>query len=517
MSTISPLSRAKNVWALTCSLSESFHRRIYAAGMSEPRVLRGRWSLPDQSPEFGVPGVLTLSDTEYTLDLEGTLFTDRTLRERATRRHNPLPVRRVLGLVRHERGRGREKVTLERCQWRGHEYSDLLETVWAESFWPSTVCIGAWFENDLPLTFDKAFVELSSLHAWTALSGFERAWSDVAPRRTVVRKYRRPPNRRARLDDGTVLSLAFPLHQSAEGLYERTVKLTQATRFELEFPEPRTLEQLQTYVYSLRNLLTLAVDRSVRVTRLDGYQEAQPDDDPPIGREVEILYAHTENPDAADAPHHHGMVFLLSDIDARFEHHMRRWFQLRQELGLVLDLYFSTLHVSRVFVQTRFMNYVQALEGYHRRRLPRYLLAEDEFTAQRDAIVSSAPKATRRLARKALAPYANEVSLAERISDVLVLLEDAASAILASGERSAGRFSTRLAEIRNIYAHVLDKPEPALGELRTLTYQAKALLEVLLLKETGFDTQAIDTMLRQSGKYQLIEIMRAYERGRVSG
>jgi hypothetical protein len=195
---------------------------------------------------------------------------------------------------------------------------------------------------------------------------------------------------------------------------------------------------------------------------------------------------------------------------------MRQWFRLRDELRLVLDLYFSTLHVSRGFMQTRFMNYVQAIEGYHRRRLARLMYPETEFATHRDTIVASAPTNLRPLAKKALASHVNEVNLAERIADVLLVLEDAGSGVLTSGQRSCKRFAIRVAEIRNIYAHVLDKPEPKPGELVTLTYQVKTLVEALLLREVGFTPNTIDGMLRQSGKYELIEIMRAYERGRAA-
>jgi hypothetical protein len=38
----------------------------------------------------------------------------------------------------------------------------------------------------------------------------------------------------------------------------------------------------------------------------------------------------------------------------------------------------------------------------------------------------------------------------------------------------------RVADVRNIYAHVLEKPEPKPGELRTLTNQIRALVEATI-------------------------------------
>ena len=39
----------------------------------EERVIEGRWWLPEQSPDDGVRGTLTLSDDAFRLKLEGTL------------------------------------------------------------------------------------------------------------------------------------------------------------------------------------------------------------------------------------------------------------------------------------------------------------------------------------------------------------------------------------------------------------------------------------------------------------
>ena len=195
--------------------------------------------------------------------------------------------------------------------------------------------------RDEDVAFDKVFVRLSSLHPWTAVSGFEPGW--VAPVRegeTATQTYTAPNDRTATLSDGTIVRLTFPLGYTSEGLYTSEVTLRQATRFEFDFTEPRPVGDVQRHVYSLRNLLTLAVGEAVKVTELFGYRKPVAGEVPPVGREVEILYQHVENPSAREVPHHHEMLLLLDDIDERFEEHMTRWFERVPELGRVLDLYF---------------------------------------------------------------------------------------------------------------------------------------------------------------------------------
>ena len=297
-------------------------------------------------------------------------------------------------------------------------------------------------------------------------------------------KYKPPPDLSATLSDGTTVTLSFPLKTDSLGLFASEVKLTQNTRFTFEFPEPREIGRVQTLIFTLRNLLTLAVGESVKVTELVCYRKPLPADELPIGREVEVLYQHLENPSARELPNHHEMVFLLPDIADRFEEHMIRWFDRAPELGRVLDLYFSTHHVEFMYLETRFMNFAQAIEGYHRRRLNRVMYSDETFGAYEATILEGLSGKARKLAKKALG-HANEISLEDRIKDVINLLVDPASSIVAAGKGTAGEFANRAAGIRNIYAHNLQSEEPERLELLVYELQLKALVEALLLHLSG--------------------------------
>jgi hypothetical protein len=331
---------------------------------------------------------------------------------------------------------------------------------------------------------------------------------------TTTQTYTPPPEQTAKLSNGTIIKLAFPLKERTEGLYTFQKTFTQATRFAFEYSEPRDITDVQTDVHTLRNLLTLAVGEAVKVTELVGYRKPLPLEDPPLGRQVEILYRHLENPRARERPDHHGMVFVLEDLGDRFEEHMVRWFERVPELGRVLDLYFSTLNVEFMYLETRFMNFVQAVEGYHRRRLDRTLYDEATFAAHKEAILKHVSGGTRRLAKRAL-NYANEVGLEDRIKDVLTDLGEPATSIVLAGaagtKLDAARFANRAAYLRNVYAHNLAEEEPNHGEtephpheLAIFTYQLKTLVEALLLSEIGFEPRVIDIKLREANRYRLI-------------
>jgi hypothetical protein len=453
---------------------------------------------------------LTLSDDQFRLDLEGTLHQPSAEKGApVSGLPGPLPdvVDRVLGETID-----RKDVTLESCALVGHGTSSGRRgTTYSEAYRPSVVCVGAWFEAEEPLAVDLVFVRLSSLHPWSAVSGFDPEWqTSPDDNETTVQTYKPPPSRRATLSDGTIIELAFPLVEETEGLFTFAKTFTQASRFKFEYPEPRLVEGVQEHVHVLRNFLTLAVGEPVKVTNLVGYRKPLSSDDPPIGREVEILYQHVEHPRAREALNHHGMLFLLPDIADRFDEHIIRWFERASELGRVLDLFFSTRNLEFTYLETRFMNFVQAIEGYHRRRLNRNMYDEAIFAEYREAILEHVKGRPRALAKRVLGKYANEVNLETRIKDVVEHLGYPGSRVLAWGTgtmRVPADFARRVAQIRNAYAHNLEGDEPDARELAVVTHQLSALIEAVLLLEIGFEPSVIDTRLDEARRYRLIRAL----------
>ena len=168
-----------------------------------------------------------------------------------------------------------------------------------------------------------------------------------------------------------------------------------------------------------------------------------------------------------------------------------------------MDLYFSTLHISTVYLETRFMNYAQAVEGYHRRRLKRTRYPKDVFERHKATILDDLHGEPRQVAKSGL-KWANEISLERRIRDVLAELDEPALRILIAGRITADHFAKRVASIRNDFAHAFDSPKPDSSELVTLTFQLKALVEALLLHELGFEPRQIGNMLERAKRYHMI-------------
>ena len=162
------------------------------------------------------------------------------------------------------------------------------------------------------------------------------------------------------------------------------------------------------------------------------------------------------------------------------------------------------------------MNYIQAIEGYHRRRLNHPAMDEAVFAELRDAIIEPLTGKRRKLAKKAL-KYANEPSLEMRLKDVAERLGPVGHAVTGAGRVTIQTFAQRAAEIRNIYAHNLTAQMPDIHELALYTEQLKTLMGSLLLSELGFDEQKIHRMLVDTRQTELLRHMGSEARGRLAG
>lgn len=198
--------------------------------------------------------------------------------------------------------------------------------------------------------------------------------------------------------------------------------------------------------------------------------------------------AHDENTDYA---------FSLSDVQAIGEHAFQNWAKRAVELEAVVDLYLASIR--RVgLAELQFLLVVQALETYHRRTSSVQILSESTWLQLKaelgDLVRKSLPGEAFKSPREAMEAklhFFNEVSLRRRLSELLQSVGNLESKIAAGNSKA---FVRRVTEVRNFFTHwtAKDGKEPIERgpELAYLTYRLLGLLELLLLREVGFETSS---------------------------
>jgi hypothetical protein len=164
----------------------------------------------------------------------------------------------------------------------------------------------------------------------------------------------------------------FGFNYGGEG--SRELNLRESVGIQIETPEALSLEDSYFgYIYPIQNLLTLATDAP---NSIDGVAVFVKKDSRELPLQVYFRTGYGE----VQGRHLHpsGMLFLLEDIAASFSAHIERWLKIADALDSVLDLFFGTRYNPRMYPENRFLNVVQAIEAYHRRRIGGLVLPEEE-------------------------------------------------------------------------------------------------------------------------------------------
>lgn len=474
----------------------------------EDREYEGYWWRSDDDGRK-VAGRLSFSQREIRLNLLGA-FEDL----------QPGPISdqfrdqaRLLGLT----GDGKA-ITTERNLTLGQKLG--FPGFSAETYAPHLVLVGAHYESDEEVRFDEISIRLSDLDTWAVTSGFACQLHSDEQGVSVTKldvSYTPPEDVEISLDDTTSLAIAWAWSFSGVKPVTTEAHVHQRVSMRLRFTEPAPIQRCLEYVVVLRNFLSLAVGRPIRVLSVKGFHNPPPDADsdpfttlPPQRLEVEILYRLVGIPEPPRRDlFPDEMLFTLADARPRLEAILRAWFERQAILQPVFSRYFYLVHSEQMPREIEFESYVRAIETYHRRSSKKTDLPRDDHRARIDAILSSAPADHRDWLQGKL-HFSNELTLAQRLHATLERCPLVARRVAGEPDQQEV-FVRKVRDTRNYDVHL----DPTIADraasgplLVTLIYQLRALVEMTLLLETGFECDDVDRILNRVGRYQFIDQLR---------
>jgi hypothetical protein len=264
-------------------------------------------------------------------------------------------------------------------------------------------------------------------------------------------------------------------------------KLTNHSRFTLEFRNPATLQTVTESVRSLANLLSLLIDEPVQPTNIRLTIQNEP-----TGADVFANYA---IPPRAAQPKKKADFEMLIPFDDLQQANMAEalfinWFKNEQVLRPIYDLLLSTVYSPGRYVQSTFLSLAQALESFHRKVYEGKYLSEEEYASIRKALVDAIPAGTdKKLSDKlkTMLQYGNELSLKTRLEKLFEgIRRDHLDNL--SGSDDPRRFIRLLVDIRNYLTHYDGKKPSILEntvEMYNLNRRMTALLMLLIFKYLG--------------------------------
>ncbi|NEP87815.1 MAG: hypothetical protein F6K18_13865 [Okeania sp. SIO2C2] len=338
----------------------------------------GYWWLPlkeDEKiagkPEKKIAGTLTFTNDEgIKLRLMGSLH------NYSSRKEQFINVPIILG-VTHE-----EIITLYDCS----TYLDIRRSsrrFSIEECCPKLALIGRHFTNPNEILFHKAEVQYSYLSYWGELPGIkkERDYQDNNKLKELRLTYTVAENIEVTTKDAKI-SVFYGGREAGkrESIdLKQYVSLIIEPNKELPFQDFNSKFQdfRSKFIGPIQDFITFATDRANSIAELKLYSyygDADVDIEKiPYTIEqlpIKALYK-TNYPDIKEQNRllfQHEMLFSVSDIDNRSST-LERWFDSRKELDSTFNLFFSIWYKPDMYLNHKFLNLVQVVESYHRRRI----------------------------------------------------------------------------------------------------------------------------------------------------
>ena len=422
----------------------------------------------------------------------------------------------------------RKIVTLDRCLGLGQAYNHPGFPV--TTYRPHTLLVGAWYNSEEEVRFDEVYIRLTELDTWAVASGFGHEMYFDESRKDVTKldvSYTPPPPIEIPVDGETLLSIAWAWTWS--GLQEVTTetRLGQAASFKLAFAGGETMERCLEYVFRLRNFLSLAVGRPIRILSVTGVDvpaaDAEPDPftkAPPQRQSIDVLYRLAGDHDEPKRQLRlDEMLFTLADALPRLEEIFKAWFEHHDVLGPVFNRYFYIVHNRYMAREIQFESYVRALETYHRRKTRATDIPTEEHEARIAEILDSVPTGHRGWLENKLA-YGNEPSLSRRLKETLGRCPMVTARAIGGSRGEQKGFVRKVVQTRNYEVHLDpdNEQDAATGlEIVVLAYQLRILIESVLLLDLGFSDEDLEVIFDRVRRFEQVDhLKRAAEEERTA-
>ncbi|MEW6217374.1 MAG: HEPN domain-containing protein, partial [Candidatus Bipolaricaulota bacterium] len=247
-------------------------------------------------------------------------------------------------------------------------------------------------------------------------------------------------------------------------------------------PSPCPFEEMIEKADIVSSFISLAVQQPVYVTDLRVRPHIHESVEPVVADPVDVVYytPAPASPTRLLTPPH-DMVFVLADVRGHLSTHLQCWERSWHSMLPILSLYFSRLYEQRVHLEHRFLSLIQAVEGYHRRRMSKPEVPEEEHAARIKDILAAVPERHKTWLEGQLR-YSNEPKLDKRLSELC----DRWDGIMRKVARNR-RWVQEAVTIRNNLAHQKEDADHfSVDQVLTICERLKLLLDLCLLTEAGF-------------------------------
>lgn len=454
---------------------------------------KGIWWLPDK-PEKRVSGTLTFTPNKgANLDLMGS-FKDIKNKNRS----EILEPEIILGVSSDGK-----YITLYKCL-ETNSTTSFPGFQTSSRFLANLVFVGVHFQKSEDISFKSISVHYLHLDEWVKIYGFViKSWG----KKGVIIKYKLPEPFQVEISDELKISINFRRKVSSRSFSQEEVTIKQNTEIKVETSEEKPFEDFREIIYHIQNLLTLGITEPVYPLSITGLTEVNVENEA-YYLPVKIFYQLLDIPKGHKTLTSNDMLFTFEDISNRFEPLLKNWFEKKDFLESVYNLYFGTLYNPHMYLEDQFLSLIQAIESFHRRVYGGKYLPDEKYDKVYEVLVNGIPEDVESELKDRLMEYlkyGNEFSLRKRLKEIF----DKYKEILDKFIENKKDFIEKVVNTRNYFTHYDKelKEHTAHGEdLCRLNQKLRMCLETCLLAEIGFTSEEIKTFISRNIRYQLRSI-----------
>ena len=459
--------------------------------LAEPIETTGVFWLPDK-PDVRLSGVLKVSEScEITIELAG-IFEDpfatkgKTIALKSLGREDGDP-ERILGIL--DKG---GPAILDHCMWQNIRYS------WSSGLSSSIVhaelvSVGVNHQLAEGLYTDVAFT-IEGLDLWLSISGIETELD--RPNKSGLIRYRVPEEISLNLSSDVTLEFRFGLSFPSVAEFRTEASLTQTVQAVVSVREPQSIEYFSAIGLKLCNFLTLALDEPVCLQSITGLLDRDADDNRTSHTPVKIYGRFPPWTEKKPRLRREDAVFRYPHVESQLEMILSKWFEIYEKYEPALDLYFASKTHSSLYLETRVLWVIQALEALHRRMSTETEMPSDEFQTLQKSIILSCPPEKQEWLNNRLR-YANELSLRRRIRRLLHAFGHWFGA-----KRNRETLVDIVCDTRNYLTHydeaTTDNRATRPDELFKLLGKLEGLFQLHLLDLMSFESSFIDSIVQEN-------------------
>ncbi|MGL4503152.1 MAG: HEPN domain-containing protein [Planktothrix sp.] len=353
--------------------------------------------------------------------------------------------------------------------------------------------IGYNFTQSSEMLFYKAVVDYSYLRDWAMIPYVHRESILNENNQMVGMKfndYHKPLNIVAKTTEG-IISVKYGFSEAGK-LTDLDFKQSAAIVIEPE--NDFSLEILnERFIYPLQNLLTFATGKPNSIVSCDVCYDS---------RNIEVIFKQSmvqKRTDNLLHPTH--MLFTVEDIKDQFGLSIQQWLNAHKEIDSVCNLFFSTKY-SRLYLQNEFLNIVQAVESYHRRRRKNNYLLEADHTKRIEEILENTPDLHKQWVKEKL-HFSNEPTLKDRLKELVqenILVINS----LLGFYKTPDKFIIKVKNTRNFLTHYNKSNENKAAKETELFWMTKILeflLQACFLSELGCSLEKRAEIISSKSRY----------------